>query len=248
MDKEIEKFYIDYFLDLPVGAPGSEQSTRKAFRYLKNLPEVPKILDIGCFTGTKTIELAKISKGEIIAIDIIQAFLDKFKENAESSNVKDQIQILNKSMVSMDFDEESFDIIWCDSAVYNYGFEEALKDWRKFLKKDGYMVISEVAWIKDNPPEMVRDFWKDEYPLIQKHEENLKIINKLQYKLINSFIIEKEDLWNYYIPFEKRLAELFEKFSENPTYLKLLKNSQRELEIFKKYSAYYGFIFYILQN
>jgi SAM-dependent methyltransferase len=248
MDKEIENFYVEFFLDLPVGAPGSERSTRKAFSYLKNLPQTPKILDIGCFTGMKTIEIAKLSKGEIVAIDIIQPFLDKLKENAELSGVSDHIKPLNMSMFSMDFDDEIFDIIWCDSAVYNYGFKKALTDWPKFLKKGGYMVISDVAWLLDNPPLIVRKFWENEYPIMKTDDTNLEIIKKLEYNLIKSFIIEEEDLWNYYLPFEKRTAELFKKFSNNLIYRELLESSQKELEIFVNYSEYYGFVFYIMQN
>jgi ubiquinone/menaquinone biosynthesis C-methylase UbiE len=248
MDKDIENFYVKFFLDLPVGAPGSEVSTRKAYSYLKNLPENPKILDIGCFTGTKTIELARLSKGKIIAIDILQPFLEKLKENAKDSGVADNLEALNKSMFSMDFDDESFDVIWCDSAVYNYGFEKALIEWRRFLKKGGYMIISEVAWIKDDPPEIVRKFWEEEYPSMKSNEENLEIIEKQEYELVTSFFVDKEDLWNYYTPFEKKTGELVETFSDSPEYLKLLESFQREVEIFKKYSDYYGFIFYVMQN
>jgi len=248
MDKDIENFYVKFFLDLPIGAPGSEVSTRKAYSYIKNLPKKPKILDIGCFTGTKTIELAKFSKGEITAIDIIQPFLDKLKENAKTSGVGENVKALNKSMFSMDFNIESFDVIWCNSAVYNYGFEKALIDWRKFLKKGGYLVISEAAWIKDNPPEVVCKFWEEEYPLMKSHEENIDIIKNQEYELITSFSVEKEGLWKYYSPFEKKTAELIETFCGNPVYLELLESFQREVEIFKKYAEYYGFIFYVMQN
>ncbi len=248
MEKDIENFYVKFFLELPVGAPGSEASTRKAYGYLKNLPKIPKILDIGCFTGTKTIEIAKLSKGEITAIDIIQPFLDKLKESAKASGVAENIRALNMSMDSMDFDNETFDLIMCDSAVYNYGFEKALIDWRKFLKKGGYMIICEATWIKDNPPEVVRKYWEEEYPAIKTNEENLEIIKNQNYNLITSFSIEKEGLRNYYTPFEKKTAELVETMSDNPVYIELLESFQREVEIFKSYSDYYGFIFYVMQN
>ena len=248
MDKDIENFYVKFFLDLPVGAPGSEKSTRKAYSFLKNLPTNPKILDIGCFTGTKTIELARLSKGKIIAIDIIQPFLDKLKEDAKVSGVAENVEVLNKSMLSLDFELESFDVIWCDSAVYNYGFEKALSDWRKFLKKGGYMIISEAAWVKDDPPEVVCKFWEEEYPSMRSNDENLEIIKEQDYELITSFVLEKEDLWNYYTPFEEKTAELLETFSDNPVYLELLEGFRREVEIFKKYSDYYGFLFYVMQN
>ncbi|NVM05200.1 MAG: SAM-dependent methyltransferase, partial [Candidatus Helarchaeota archaeon] len=46
--------------DLPREGPGSNEFTRKAFLMLKNLPQEPKILDIGCGSGMQTIEIAKL--------------------------------------------------------------------------------------------------------------------------------------------------------------------------------------------
>ena len=43
--------------------------TKKAFRMLPKLDR-PRILDIGCGSGAPTIELARLSDGEIIGIDI----------------------------------------------------------------------------------------------------------------------------------------------------------------------------------
>jgi ubiquinone/menaquinone biosynthesis C-methylase UbiE len=43
--------------------------TRKAFHMLPPLVE-PRILDIGCGTGVATIELARLSGGIIVGVDI----------------------------------------------------------------------------------------------------------------------------------------------------------------------------------
>ena len=56
--------------------------TRKAFKMLPEL-EKPRILDIGCGSGVPTIELAKLSNGEIIGIDINQSLLDKLNKKIE---------------------------------------------------------------------------------------------------------------------------------------------------------------------
>jgi len=45
--------------------------TRQAFHMLPRLDE-PRILDIGCGPGASTLELARLSQGEIIGIDIHQ--------------------------------------------------------------------------------------------------------------------------------------------------------------------------------
>ena len=51
--------------------------TRKAFRMLPQMDR-PRILDIGCGSGIPTLELARLSQGEVIGIDIDQPALDKF--------------------------------------------------------------------------------------------------------------------------------------------------------------------------
>ena len=50
--------------------------TRKAFRMLPKLNN-PRILDVGCGYGIPTIELARLSQGEVTGIDIDQPALDE---------------------------------------------------------------------------------------------------------------------------------------------------------------------------
>ena len=50
--------------------------TRKAFQMLPKMYE-PRILDVGCGSGVPTLELARLSKGEIIGIDIAQNSLNR---------------------------------------------------------------------------------------------------------------------------------------------------------------------------
>ena len=51
--------------------------TGRAFRILPQINK-PRILDIGCGSGVPTLELARLSHGEVMAIDIDQPALDKF--------------------------------------------------------------------------------------------------------------------------------------------------------------------------
>ena len=36
------------------------------------------------------------------------------------------------------FAASSFDVIWCEGAIYNMGVEAALKDWRRLLVRGGH--------------------------------------------------------------------------------------------------------------
>jgi len=47
--------------------------------------EKPRILDLGCGSGVPTLELSRLSQGQIVAVDIDQFQIDLFKEGASSS-------------------------------------------------------------------------------------------------------------------------------------------------------------------
>ena len=83
--------------------------TRKAFRMIPQIDR-PRILDIGCGSGIPTLELAKLSRGEVIGIDIDQPALDKSIRSIAEAGISKRVQALNRSMLDMDFPEESFDI------------------------------------------------------------------------------------------------------------------------------------------
>ena len=81
MSEELPKIFWEVHCDLPREGPGDNDSTKKAYMMLKDLPENPRILDIGCGPGMQTIELAKLSGGQIFAVDNHQPFLEQLKKN-----------------------------------------------------------------------------------------------------------------------------------------------------------------------
>ena len=160
--------------------------TRKAFRMLPNMDR-PRILDIGCGSGVSTLELARLSRGKLIGIDIDQPALDKFTRRIKEAGFSDLIQVINCSMFNMDFPNESFDTVWAEGSIYAIGFERGLREWKRLLKPGGSMVIH------------------DEQGNVS---EKLEQISNCGYELLGYFMLSKEIWWTeYFTPLEKWIAE-----------------------------------------
>lgn len=234
---------------LPREGPGDSASTARAFAAASDLPPQPKILDIGCGPGMQTLDLAKLSGGEIIAIDFHQPFLDELIRRAKEAGVAAQIQARKLSMFEMDFEREQFDLVWSEGAIYIMGFEAGFKTCHPFLKPGGYMAVTEASWFQPNPPGEIADFWIKNYPGMGTIEENIQRLEGQGYRLVEHFHLPDSSWWdNYYNPLAKRVAMLKEKYADNDDALYVLDEELEEIELFRKYSNYYGYEFYISQK
>jgi ubiquinone/menaquinone biosynthesis C-methylase UbiE len=242
------EIYFEIFNEIPRLGPGNANSTLKAFNLVKNGYEKPLILDIGSGVGKHIIDILRDNMGKVIALDFHKPYLMTFKLNAMELDLRDSIDLINSSMLFLNFKEESFDIIWSEGAIYIAGFEKGLKNWKKFLKKGGYLVISELTWFK-SPPDELKEYFDNEYPPMKFNSQNLDIIENLGYKIIDNFPIPESSWMNdFYIPLQKRVNFLREKNQDNDEFIRVLETIQHEIDIYKRYSEYYGYYFYVLQN
>ena len=242
-------YFYELFSGLPRGGPGDNKSTQKAFSYLKNLPEEPFLLDIGSGYGVQTIELARISKGKIIALDNYKPFLDILMKNAKEKGFDKRISIKNQSMLEMDFKESTFDLIWSEGALYFMGFQNGLNKCNKLLKNKGYLAVTEAVYLLPDIPGSLKRFWDEAYPDIKDTKGNISLIQKENFDLISHFTLPKSS-WtdNYYLPMEKKINEFKKKYYDNEIAMQVFKECEKEIHIYNKYSDYYGYEFFIMQK
>jgi ubiquinone/menaquinone biosynthesis C-methylase UbiE len=217
---------------------------------LADLPERPRFLDVGCGPGMQTIELAKISNAEITALDIHQPFLDLLASRAKVEGVSERIRLFRGDMSCLDFEVKSFDVIWCEGAVFVVGFERGLREWGKFLVDNGYFVVSELCWIDPNPPREIKDYMLEVlYPSVKTLRENLQIIKDVGYQVKDYFVLPESSWWeNYYLPILAKLPALKKKHQNNREALATIEEEEKEIEMFRRYSKHYGYVFYTLQK
>ena len=245
----MNELFYEIFSNLPRQGPGDKRSTLKAAKTIEDIPKEPVILDLGCGTGKQTSELAKFFEGKITAIDNHQPFLDVLANKAKQNGFEERLLCLNADMLNPSFVDGQFDLIWAEGSIFIIGFEKGLKTLKKLLKPSGYTAITEVSWFKESPPTELEDFWNSAYPDIKTIDQNLERINRAGYKLIDHFKLP-DAAWmdDYYIPLEKRLEKFRQKYHAQKNAIELIASIQLEIDIFRKYSDYYGYVFYIMQN
>lgn len=198
--------------------------------------------------GSSTIELSKQTPGNVIAVDTHQPFLETLKKQALEEGLAEYITAINGSMFSLDFEAETFDIIWAEGAIYIIGFEQGLRTWRSLLKPNGYLVVSELSWLRPQPPKEVQAFWEAQYPGMRTIGENLTIIHVSGYRAIEHFVLPPSSWWtDYYSPLEARLARLRDQYRGDQEAQRQLDATQFEIELYRKYSDWYGYVFYVMQ-
>jgi ubiquinone/menaquinone biosynthesis C-methylase UbiE len=245
----MEELYFEIFESLPRQGPGDDKSTQKAFQKLTGLPKRPEILDVGCGTGGQTLTLAKLSTGNITALDNHQPFIETLKRNAHQAGYGNRIRCLVGDMNSMSFPEESFDVIWSEGAANLMGLKNALHAWRPLLRLKGYMAISELVWFKEEVPQEIRDYFAGEYPDMKYYKHIYPVIKSAGYKIIDYFPLPDKSWWtDYYTPAEKKIAEMRLKYRDNKDAQRIFDSFQLEMDMHKKYSPYYGYGFYIMQR
>lgn len=228
--------------------PGSFASTRKAFSMLQELPAVPHILDIGCGPGKQTLDLAMLCSGIIHAVDLHRPFLDRLQDKAKRLRLAQRIHLHNCDMTVLPFEPGTFDLIWAEGSIYVIGFEKGLRDWKRYLRPGGQIAATEISWLQDNPPEELADFWRQNYPAMQDILGNLSSIEKAGYKINDYFTLPESDWWeDYYNHIEGKIRQLEVKYAHDERARKVLDLEQQEIDLFRKYSSYYGYVFYVAQ-
>lgn len=241
-------YFFEIYGTLPRAGPGDDASTRKAYQMMKDVPEKPRILDIGCGPGMQTMELARLSRGKIIALDNHQPFLDKINKDAKTLGLSPYIETLNQNMNTMDFKPESFDIIWTEGALYQMGFGNGLSRCREFLKKNGGIAVTELVWLKDDPTPEAKE-WAKEYEAMKNVPDNLELFKKNGYEMLGHFTLPVSSWFeNYYNPMQERIHELRKKYKDNAAATEVLNSAQTEINGFKKCSGEVGYEFFVARK
>jgi len=249
-NKSIHEFdfslICEYFSNLERQGPGSPEVTIQALGFIDNLTNESRIADLGCGTGGQTMVLAQQAPGQITGIDLFPDFINLFNQNAANLNLQDRVKGIVGSMDNLPFQEEELDLIWSEGAIYNIGYERGLKEWRKFLKTGSYVAVTEASWFTDERPAEINDFWMDAYPEIDTIPIKVAQMQKAGYIPVATFILPENCWTEHFYALQVAAQEIFlKKHAGNQAAEELVANERHEAQLYAKYKAYYGYVFYI---
>ena len=206
----------NYFKGLKRQGPGSPEVTQKALSFTNELSDEARIADIGCGTGGQTMALANYTKGQITGIDLFPDFIEIFNRNAIEAHCEDRVKGIVGSMDALPFQEEELDLIWSEGAIYNIGFERGMNEWNKFLKKNGFIAVTEAQ------------------------------MEKAGYIPTAHFILPENCWTEHFYAPQLPVQEAFLKeYAGNEAAADLIAGQRHEESLYNKYKEYYGYVFYI---
>ena len=230
--------------------PGGQDETRLAIT-LSGLSagEGLKIADIGCGTGASTLVLAKDLDAAVTAVDFMPEFIHDLEIVAERENLRERIATLVASMDALPFEAQSLDAIWSEGAIYNMGFANGIKAWRRFLKPNGILAVSELTWLTRDRPAALEQHWMQEYPEVDTASAKIAILEENGFSPCGYFALPKR-CWldNYYRPLEARFAAFLTRNGNSERAAAIVAAEEDEIALYERYSAFVSYGFYVARK
>lgn len=229
------ELFLDFYKSVSRQGPGSNASTMQALHMLGALPSPLRVLDIGCGSGAQSLALATAVQGQIVALDCNECFLNELRHKIQSMGLERKITPMLGSMFDLAFPENSFDVIWSEGAIYIAGFEKGIQDWRQFLKPGGFLVASEISWLRKDIPAELETYWKEQYAEIDFISAKIGQIEGCGYAPFGYFVLP-ESAWleDYYAPLQAQQEAFLTRHGHSAEARAVVEEFARELAMYEK--------------
>lgn len=145
----------------------------------KKIPKGSKVLDVGCGAGLPVSKfLAK--RFDVLGIDITDKMIGLAKKNVPNAKFK------KMNMINLKFKPETFDLICSFFSLFHVKktkIPEILKNFYKFLKKEGYLVIA-LGELKKNREYFSNFLGKKLYFVEISEDKFKKMLRDIGFKII----------------------------------------------------------------
>lgn len=234
-------FYLAY-KDLDRLSPGSVDTTLKVIGKIED-ENILNILDVGCGVGQSTLLLANhFENATVEAIDLFNHYLMVLDEKIDENNLSDRIFTYEMDMRDPDFANEEFDIVFAEASIEIIGFKRGLKEWKRLLRPNGYLIVSDLSWISKPSAESKR-FWKNTYSEVDTIENKISQIEYGGYEFIDYVVVPENDWKDYH----KKLEQNLDKLTADKSAKSFLAQLKKGIDVYRQNSDDYSYVFYIMK-
>ncbi len=241
---EYMKDFFKVFENMKRQGPGSDAATSRAFESLPKTESIKSIMEIGCGKGLTALLLADKSKAAITAVDNHGPFLDHLAGEIRKQGYENRITPTCASMFELTYPDGSFDLLWSEGSAYFMGFERALKEWRRLLRKDGFLFISDAVWLTDRPSPECAEYWKIEYPDMTTPAARKRQAVAKGYDIVTDFILPRNDWIAFYRDMRAQLDLAVRRWGAGRAF----GDMEREIQIDNRHGDEYGCVCLLLQK
>jgi SAM-dependent methyltransferase len=240
--------FSEVFTHLPRQGPGNRACVARAISFCSDLPESPRILDLGCGVGQQTMHLVEMTNGSIVAIDIHGPNIARLEAAVKERNLHDRVRPLLRDFTNHGQDPGSFHLVWSEGALYNIGIETAMPMCRDLLVPGGYVAFTDAVWRTGDPPaEVVQSF--SDYPTMGSVPDVLTKIQRAGLSVMGHFTLPDEAWWDdFYTPMELQIEELRAKYVGDAESMLILDQIAAEPKMHRNHSQSYAYEFFVAQR
>ncbi len=252
---------VDLYRRVPRQGPGSAETTLLALEPAGicsrgNRPgEVSGggrpfcIADVGCGTGASTLVIAEALDAEVTAVDLSEEFLKVLDAQADKRRLKHRVETKVAAMDALPFGDEELDVIWSEGAIYIMGFKAGVVGWRRFLKPGGILGVSELTWIRPNPPDVIRSHWETEYPEVDTAAAKIAVLEEAGYSPLGYFALPAS-CWmdEFYKPLQAEFEPFLCRHGNSAEAEAIVEGTKTEIALYKRFGAAFSYGFYIARK
>jgi ubiquinone/menaquinone biosynthesis C-methylase UbiE len=141
---EMEGMVARWYAKLRSSGNQLEEYRAQAAQLTQGLPAGAKVLEVAPGPGYLAIEMARLGRYQVSALDISRTFVQIGTENARQAGVT--VDFRQGDAAVMPFDAESFDLIVCQAAFKNFTYPtSALDEMYRVLRSGGTAVIQDMS-------------------------------------------------------------------------------------------------------